>query len=80
MDLCQVERRKVIEHYTINMYTGEKQKRLTSTEVEACDTPMFSDVERKRGVCNSCFEGWSVEGNMPTPRGYKQIQAARDGR
>lgn len=80
MDLCQVETRKVIEHYTINMYTGEKIHRLTSIDIEPCGTPLFGDAERKRGVCQSCLDGWTAEGNEPTNRGIKQIQAALDGR
>jgi len=30
---------------------------------EACGTPLFSDEEKRSGVCNSCRKGWEVKDN-----------------
>jgi hypothetical protein len=41
-----------------------------------CSRPLWSDIETRTGVCNSCFSGWSHPDNAPTPKGEAQIAAA----
>jgi hypothetical protein len=76
-DLCEVERQKVVTHGTLDLATGQHTIRSTETVIEQCGTPLFSEQERQSGVCHSCREGWSVEGNQPTERGLQTIQGAR---
>jgi hypothetical protein len=74
---CIVERRKTVEHNTIEMYSGAVTKRGETVEIEACGTSLFGSEEKKRGVCTSCLQGWDVEENSPTARGRDQIQRVK---
>lgn len=46
-------------------------------KVEPHNTPLFSEREKRSGVCDSCFSGWDHPDNSPTEKGHAQIAAAR---
>lgn len=61
---CTIMRRFTRTHSTINMETGAvTSSGEVTVHTEACRAPLFGDLERATGVCNSCARGWeSPEG------------------
>lgn len=77
---CTIQRIKVIRHGTLNILTGEmKDTGREETVTEACNTPLFSDDERRIGICRSCRSGWEVKGNKFASREEKQRAWAAAG-
>jgi hypothetical protein len=75
--LCIVEREKLVTRYALNLATGQKTLKYTSTEIENCNTPLFGEREKASGVCTSCYKGIEMDGNMPTEFGRQQIAEAQ---
>jgi hypothetical protein len=74
---CVVEREVVVTHSTLDLFNGKRTIRATTTEIQPCGVPLFGDLERQTGICQSCAKGWSVDGNRPTPKGLKTIAEAK---
>lgn len=64
-DTCRIIRRYLVTHSTVNMQTGEETLGETKWEVGPCNAPLFSNEERKSGVCKACASGWSSPTNHP---------------
>lgn len=62
---CQQMRRFVVKSGTLNMATGESQMTSQAWETRNCAAPLFSDEEKVRGTCRSCFGGWTHPENYP---------------
>lgn len=74
---CPVERKKLVRRGTLDLGTGEESNLDAGTwEIEECGTPLFGK-DRTIGVCRACLEGWHVERNAPTDKGWTQIEKAR---
>lgn len=45
---------------TLNIDTGEmdESKATAETVIGSCNKPLFGDVERATGICNTCAKGW----------------------
>lgn len=68
---CQVIRRMLIKHSTLNIATGETSSMAREEWVtRPCGTPLFGDEERAVGKCRSCAKGWTHPNNYP-------VEAAR---
>ena len=72
-DQCVIQREKVKTFYTLNVVTGEKVFNRTESVTESCGTPLFGELESKKGICKSCASGWSTEGNKITATGLLQL-------
>jgi hypothetical protein len=62
---CSKMRRMLITHSTLNIETGVETPNGAEWVTQACNIPMFSDEERERGICRSCFGGWTNPLNFP---------------
>jgi len=47
----------------MKMHTHCGVSRTKGRETKACGEQLFSDRERKTGICRSCSSGWSVKAN-----------------
>lgn len=65
---CTQLRRKLVTYSTLDFITGDRAIRSTEWVTEPCGIPLFSDVERERGTCRSCADGWTHEHNYPVER------------
>lgn len=76
---CTVERRALVKHESLSLGTGEIAPSGQAWETKACGTPLFSGTpEAARGVCRSCFEGWTHPENYATATGEATIERARN--
>jgi hypothetical protein len=62
---CTQSRRMLIEHFTLNMNTGESTPKGSEWVERECGVPLFTDAERTRGTCRSCAGGWKTDNNYP---------------
>lgn len=62
---CTTVRRKLVKHGAVNLATGTYEARGATWETEPCGAPLFSDTDRKAGVCRSCASGWTHPDNFP---------------
>jgi hypothetical protein len=61
---CTVERTVCLRYKTLNLATGElRPTGKTETVTQKCGKPIFTDTERRIGVCQACGTGWEVAGN-----------------
>lgn len=65
MSDCTQMRRMVIRRGTMDLATGTSTLDEGTVETRACGTPLFSDQERKTGICRSCASGWTHPNNYP---------------
>ncbi len=76
---CTIERRCFVRVGSLNLTTGEyTQSNSGRWETRLCGTPLFSDIERVRGVCAACVDGFIHKENEPTEAGFDAIIAAQD--
>lgn len=61
--LCSARRTFKRTHGTLNMATGKSTKGRSEVVTEPCNTPLFADEERARGICRSCASGWEHKDN-----------------
>jgi hypothetical protein len=64
-DSCTKMRRMLIRTSTLNMATGQRTETGEAWETRPCGVPMFSEVEKKAGICRSCANGWTHPNNYP---------------
>lgn len=70
---CKILRKKHITESKINISTGKKKKGKSYDKTEQCGTPLFSEVEIKTGVCDTCKKGWEVKGNTFASKRQREI-------
>lgn len=69
---CIVERRILgtTTHFTV-------KEPISGYRIAPHNVPLVTSREKRTGVCDSCFSGWTHPDNAPTPKGEAQIAAAR---
>ena len=78
MSGCEIERRCVVHHASLNIVTGAfADSDKTTVEIKPCGAPLFSERERKLGVCRSCLNGWTHPHNKATETGERQLEEAK---
>jgi len=78
VSFCKIERRIVERKGTLDMQSGKLDVPETGEQVtRPCGSPLFGDVERKLGVCQSCLKGFIHPENEPTELGLDQIIEAQ---
>lgn len=65
---CTQMRRKLVTHGSMHMLTGAYTEGHKEWRDESCAVPLFSDEERERGTCRSCYRGWEHPNNYPADR------------
>lgn len=75
---CQVERRCLLSHRTLDLKAG-KMGPVHRTEwvTRLCGAPLFAIRDVYRGVCRSCQDGFTHESNYPTEAGLATLASFR---
>lgn len=68
---CQVMRRKLVTHSTLNLGTGRSTIVRKEWVTEPCNIPLFGEP----GPCRSCREGWASRLNYPVTCGHESHRA-----
>jgi hypothetical protein len=66
---CQVERRVLTKHGTLNLTTGAPTYHGREWTFRPCSVPLFDEQERATGICRNCRIGWTHPHNYPTGKG-----------
>lgn len=76
---CQVERCILTRTGYVSLQDDKLVSRDTHEDyqIRPHGTPLFTDREKRTGVCDSCFSGWTHSDNAPTPHGEAQIAATK---
>ena len=73
---CTVIRRWLVTHGTLDIASGDLTTGGRQEWVKGpCGTPLFSDLERKRGECLSCIRGWTHPENYRVSDADQQAAA-----
>jgi hypothetical protein len=67
---CSKMRRMLITHSVLDIETGEETPKWAEWVTQKCNAPMFDHAELERGVCRSCFNGWTHPLNFPVDEEY----------
>jgi hypothetical protein len=64
---CTIQRRFVRTiGITLDFETSAEDRTNAKSEtvIEACNVPLFGDIERKTGICRTCAKGWQHPHNI----------------
>lgn len=76
---CLIIRDRKTAHGTLDLATGKTAMGPTRMETSICNAPLWSDREKKTGVCRSCASGYSVTGNRFANNTERQRAIAAHG-
>ena len=65
---CNVLRRKLVKHGTLNPATGVSKTDREEWVIEPCGTPLFGYKAEEPGMCRGCAAEWIHEHNYPCDR------------
>lgn len=73
---CQVERRYLARRFALDLATGRTVQASAEWRTGACAVPLFSEVERRTGVCRRCAGGFQHPENHTTEAGALFLKEA----
>jgi hypothetical protein len=75
---CQTERTVLVKTQPLSKVGTDEGIEVVGWKTGACDTPLFSDVERSSGVCRACAIGWEHPENYTTAKGRPEVETQNE--
>ena len=64
-NLCKVVRRQFVGFGYLDTRTGKVTVEREEWQTGPCETPLFTEEERRAGTCRACASGWKTSDNYP---------------